>query len=101
MNTLWEPSHFDYYPDTVESYYALGEGRYAMVQVERTTAGWHGLLFTYEDVSDEDDVPMLYDDVDPDNDSTFMFALLDEAVFQTEQEAKDWCEDHNASEAEV
>ncbi len=102
--TVWEPAFLDYYPDTVESYYALGEGRYDLVQVERTPAGWHALLFIWEHLDDEeDDVPTLYADYDEEyqDSGSSMYTLLDEAVFPTEREAKDWCEDHNLSEEEA
>lgn len=99
--TKWEPTFSSYYSDASEVLYRLGGQQYDLMQVERTQEGWHGLLLAWEDtfydVDDEDDVPVLYDDTDPDveDDSTLSgLVLLDEKVFPSMEQAAEWCEEH-------
>lgn len=86
----WEPCE-PYYVFGTQSGQSIAT-HFAMLQVEQTIEGWHGILLTYmstDAYGDEVDVGYL--------------GMVDEAVFPSKYEAIAWCEkrDQEAYEREI
>lgn len=86
----WEPIEESYYDGSVGAEMTVG-AHYDMLRVERTNEGWHGILMAWWDPDPE----VGYDPIILGAD----FVMVDEQVFDSQDEAEDWCERRDKAKA--